>query len=393
MAREWSTALVERLLLPWRPAPVDATTSRRGTAARLGRRLLRDFALCSLLVALLLPPLLVWRGTDDWLWPLTISVWLSLPIGMVVAEEAFDALERWLLRRGRIATRLPPGARLLGLFLGLAGGGAVGYLLPLPFMAAPGLDLLVRDYARNLAFATIVVGLLLVAAALLWYRAEAFRLKSAVAVANLHVLKEQMQPHFLFNALSSLKELIVEDPGSAAEVTQQIADMYRLILESSRARTAPLGAELAIVRNYLAVQRVRFGERLRAHIEAPDELLAAHVPSLVLQTLVENAIKHGVCKAREGGEIRVSAARTDDGNLEIEVSNTGAPFHPVAHDAPRGRTPVGLANTAARLELLYGPGSRLSVESDPLLGTRVRFRVTGHPIAGDDAGALAGDPA
>jgi LytS/YehU family sensor histidine kinase len=200
-------------------------------------------------------------------------------------------------------------------------------------------------------------------------------MESVAAAAGFNVLKGQMQPHFLFNALNALKELIADDPAAARAFTQRLADLYRLILKVSTDATTSLADELAIVEHYLEVERVRYGERLRFSIEAPDDLRGERVPSLVLQTLAENAVKHGISKARAGGEVRVRVGRRAEGGLEVEVSNTGGPFDA---NGPRAGAPgTGLANTRARLELMYGAAGQLTISSDPALGTRVRFVVPG----------------
>jgi LytS/YehU family sensor histidine kinase len=143
----------------------------------------------------------------------------------------------------------------------------------------------------------------------------------------------------------------------------------------SREPTARLRDELAVVENYLAIERIRFGDRLAVRFDVEPGLDELHVPSLVLQTLAENAIKHGIAGARAGGEVHVTARRAPNGWLALEVANTGAPF------APRpGHDGHGLANTMARLELMYGAASGFRVASGPE-GTRVAFSVSGREVA------------
>jgi LytS/YehU family sensor histidine kinase len=198
--------------------------------------------------------------------------------------------------------------------------------------------------------------------------------------AALNALKGQLQPHFLFNAMASLKELIETEPAAASELTQRLADLYRLILSAAREPTTPLARELTVVRTYLEIERLRFGDRLRYHLDVPAELEGAHVPSLMVQTLVENAVKHGVTKATGGGEVSVTAARRPDGDLELVVANTGPPYDPDAR-RPAGAPPAtGLPNTRSRLELMYGGAGRFSIAPDGDQGTRVRVVVSGARI-------------
>jgi sensor histidine kinase YesM len=193
--------------------------------------------------------------------------------------------------------------------------------------------------------------------------------------ARFAVLQQQMQPHFLFNALGSLKELIALDPARAEEATQRIADMYRLLLLISKRATAALEDELELVENYLEIERIRFGDRLTFRIDAAPMVASLRVPSLMVQTLVENAVKHGIAKARNGGTIAVTATRRADGWLELVVTNTGAPFAKGA-----SRNPTGLANTTERLALMYGPASGFAISTDPVAGTTVRFSVSGLEV-------------
>src|SRR5690606_5494444 len=134
-------------------------------------------------------------------------------------------------------------------------------------------------------------------------QAENLTLQAANAEARYHALKHQLQPHFLFNSLNSLSELIDSDREAANRMTQRLADLYRGILSSAKRTTAPLSSELALVRDYLELEQVRFGERLQFRLSAPESAQRIHVPTLVLQTLVENGVKHGVAPAGRGGGI------------------------------------------------------------------------------------------
>jgi hypothetical protein len=350
--------LIDWWLRPWQEASA-------GPLARAGR----IYLFAAAMVLLVTPGMVLYYGADGWLWELTASVILFAPLGMTLC----DALVHRIAGRGR---RL---VRLVALFVGTAVGVLAGYgatlLLPSPPISDVGL--LVRDYRRTMGILSMVFAATGVLGSVLWLRAETYRLKSAVDSASFQTLKGQLQPHFLFNALSSLKELIADDPERAGEVTQRIADLYRLILAASRAATTSLGEELAIVESYCEVERVRYGERLRYAIDVPVALRDCHVPSLMVQILVENAVKHGVCKARQGGEVRVHAARVEGGGIEVIVQNTGAPYAPSA----RASMATGIANTISRLELMYGGPARFTIGPDDEGGTRARFVVSGERVA------------
>lgn len=349
---------IDWLLRPW----VD----RRGFGARAGRIVSVVFAL----IAVILPCMVLWFGPRGWWWDTTLAVCLACPLGIIVADELTERIAR--ARRASIHG-IP---RIVALFFGFALGMAAGYVAI--YVLHGGTDrparLLASDYRRNMLVIAPVIFVVVGVGASLWYRAEAYRLEGEAARARYAALEGQLQPHFLFNALNALKELIADDPTRASEFTQELADLYRLILAVGAKTTTTLADELAIVRRYLDVERVRHGDRLRFTIDVHDDLLTRHVPALMLQTLVENAVKHGIGKSRTGGTITIAAAPEDDGTA-ITITNTGAPYAPRANGGGRG-----LANTRARLELMYGATSAFTIGPHGDDGTRVRFVVSGETI-------------
>jgi LytS/YehU family sensor histidine kinase len=174
----------------------------------------------------------------------------------------------------------------------------------------------------------------------------------------------------LFNALNALKELTLDDPRRASELVQRLADLYRAILDASRTPTSSLAKEAAVAGNYLEVEQARLGDRLRFEVDVPEELAGVEVPALMLQTLVENAVRHGVAKSRTGGHVHVRAERRAD-EAVIAVTNTGARVDP-EQLARRGEAPGGLANTRARLALMFGDAAALTIAED---GERTSVRV------------------
>jgi two-component system, LytTR family, sensor histidine kinase AlgZ len=182
--------------------------------------------------------------------------------------------------------------------------------------------------------------------------AEARRL---AAEAQLASLESRVQPHFLFNTLNSIAALTHDDPARAERMTTELASLLRSSLDSQNTPLVALGDELQIVRNYLEIERVRFGDRLRYAIDADDAAKLARVPRLAVQTLVENSVKYAVSPRRDGGSIGVRAHAVD-GHLRIEVSDDGPGFD--ASSLPEGH---GLALLRSRLQLLFGDGASLRV--------------------------------
>lgn len=166
--------------------------------------------------------------------------------------------------------------------------------------------------------------------------------------AELRALKAQLDPHFLFNSLNSVSALTGSDPAAARRMCLLLAGFFRKSLKLGRTREIPLGEELYLAETYLAIEEVRFGERLRVVTDIAEDTLALAVPPLVLQPLVENAVHHGVAHLLEGGEVRL-AARRRGSRLELEVENRCDPDRPPSRGAG-----VGLANVRARLEAIFG---------------------------------------
>ena len=196
---------------------------------------------------------------------------------------------------------------------------------------------------------------------------EALRLALVAQVAQFHALRSQLNPHFLFNCLNSLRELIDEDRDRAKQAITRLSELLRYTLRADSVETVPLREELAAVEDYLALEKVRFEERLRLRYEIAPEALSVKVPPMLLQTLAENGLKHGLAKLPAGGELSIVAFFAD-GNLQIEVTNTGtlAPEN--------GSTAIGLENARERLKLVYGEQALLRLRVDG--GQKVHAIVT-----------------
>ena len=191
---------------------------------------------------------------------------------------------------------------------------------------------------------------------------ERLRLSTNVKEAELRALKSQVNPHFIFNSLNSLRALIDENPARAREAVTQLANLLRYSLQSGQLETVPFEDELRIVNDYLALEQVRHEERLRVRLDIAPETLALPIPPLLLQTLVENAVKYGISDRPEGGEIAIIARRESD-SLMLRVTNPGDLSAPASRRRAVS-TGVGLRNAAERLRLLFGERATLKLRAD-----------------------------
>ncbi len=180
-------------------------------------------------------------------------------------------------------------------------------------------------------------------------------IKLALGKAELRALEAQLNPHFLFNCLNSIRGMVSENPSQAQDRVTRLANILRYSLQKDRQHTVPLATEMEAVSDYLALELVRFEDRLRIHVEAGNKAGQASVPPMLLQTLVENAIKHGVEEIPSGGDLFIRAG-IEGGSLRIEVENTGN----LGVNRP-GSTRIGLTNARERLRLLYGERANLQV--------------------------------
>jgi LytS/YehU family sensor histidine kinase len=179
----------------------------------------------------------------------------------------------------------------------------------------------------------------------------------AVRAAELRALEAQINPHFLFNCLNSIRGLVVENPQRAQDMITRFAALLRYNLNHDRQHTVPLSQEAEIVADYLALESVRFEGRLRVQFTVDPEAESVQVPPMILQALVENALKHGVARRPEGGDVEIHVAAAN-GRLVLQVTNTGelGAAHP-------NDTQLGLKNIRERLHLLYGDRASLSLQN------------------------------
>nr|WP_315261140.1 histidine kinase [uncultured Duganella sp.] len=188
--------------------------------------------------------------------------------------------------------------------------------------------------------------------------AHALRLEVAAKDAELRALQAQVNPHFFFNSMNSVRALIYEDQEAAAQMIDQLASVMRYALQSGHHDTVPLAAEIEAVQAYLAIEKIRFEERMQVSVDIGIGLEQVRIPPMALQTLVENAVKYGVETSPDGSEIRIRARRMDDGAVHIEIANLGA-IVPFSHS-----TKVGLINTRKRLALALGANAQLDLSEN-----------------------------
>jgi Histidine kinase len=293
-------------------------------------------------------------------WTVVGRALMGIVLGIVLTDQLRRHIHRhaWLQLPAR---RLVP--RMMAASLVIATAMVLGVMPFLVRIIPPG---------RSGPFAAVFVGH--VAVLLVWSgiylsvhylrglraaESEKWRLELATRDAELRALRAQLNPHFLFNSLNSLRGLVTEDPARAQEAITGLAALLRYALLSGRARTITLEQELEATRHYLDLETLRFEKRLRHRIDVDPQTLEHPVPPMLVQTLVENAVKHGIARLPEGGSVRIEARRQSH-DLYIRVTNTGTLSR---HSDSAG---IGLANSLERLRLIFGDRAQLTLtESSP----------------------------
>lgn len=292
--------------------------------------------------------------------PITFGCWFFIDGGRLLAA-------RWVRRRNGQADPQWPGwgwmaaIVVLGTALGFVAGQAVGNLIT--GLDDPGLLDGSPQRGLTLLLMSMVPGVI---ATWVFYtrgrladiEARAQQAQRQATEAQLMLLQAQLEPHMLFNTLANLRVLITLDPPRAQAMLDRLIAFLRATLNASRAGRHALSAEFARLADYLALMQVRMGDRLHTRLDLPDDLAAVAVPPLLLQPLVENAIRHGLEPAVGGGRIEIGASRDGD-LLELRVRDTG-----VGLDRPAGDgTRFGLQQVRERLATMYGERASLTLQA------------------------------
>jgi two-component system, LytTR family, sensor kinase len=222
------------------------------------------------------------------------------------------------------------------------------------------------------------VPILLVAHAVSYYRRfrerelRTAQLESQLAKARLQALKSQLEPHFLFNTLHSISSLMLTDVAAADHMMSLLSDLLRMSLASNECQITTLSSEIEFVNGYLEIEKIRFEDRLKVVLEIAPDTLDAQVPHLLLQPLVENAVRHGISRQSSNGEIRIASSH-DHRNLHLRVTDNGPGLTGSAEVPPHGGH--GLGATRERLRTLYGDNQAIEIRNGAQGGAEVSVRI------------------
>lgn len=351
------------------PAPPDAGDAPRPRT--LPRGMLWFMALSPPVLTAIFDPSFFYASAASNVCSLT-AVYLYTCLGVAMTHLLWDGL------LPRLAFLLPPGAPRLGAGLAFEAAAMAAYTIamrPVLLVISPGM---VMSLPRLITQGFVVMAIYVTAglAYLHWRgrvereQTRAERASIAALEARLEALQARTNPHFLFNSLNTVMELVASDPELAEETLARLAAIYRYALEGAERRLVLLQDELDAVRDYLEVERARFGDRLRYRLEVGPGAASIKVPPMLVQPLVENAVLHGIGRRVDGGEVRLSA-RAEGGELELAVRDDGP--GPVA---PRHRgAGTSLRNITERLRLVYGESASLTTERLPDGGFEARLRL------------------
>jgi uncharacterized membrane protein len=306
--------------------------------------------------------LINWKAEGGWDILLNQGVSIALAVGLTHAFRAYARRAGWLdLSLTRLAPRVVAATLVLSVGFNVLGDlPAYAGLIEVVGVDEEAYWTLHR-FVLALFGNAILMGLWLaiyfgVHAAWNYRQAEVdkWKLEAQAETARLKALKLQLNPHFFFNSLNSVRALIAEDPDRAQRMVTRLARLLRTTLQVDDVKTVPLAEELSTVQTYLELEMVRFEDRLQYEVDASDEALDRPVPFLLVQTLVENGIKHGVAERQRGGTITIEADVVDDA-LRLQVTNPGT--------LTSEEGGVGLQNARERLQLLFGDDASLILEN------------------------------
>jgi two-component system, LytTR family, sensor kinase len=195
---------------------------------------------------------------------------------------------------------------------------------------------------------------------------EALEERAQVNQSRIEMLYAQLRPHFLFNALNTISALVHQSPDDTVRIIGLLSHLLRQTLESTARSEVSLDGEIELVKKYFSIEQARFGSKLQLEVLVPQDLKEAQVPALILQPLVENAVRHGISPKKSGGRVTVTAMRSDTGqHLRLLVQDDGVGIKSVFHEG------IGLSNTRARLRLLYGADAAITIAPALRMGAMV----------------------
>jgi LytS/YehU family sensor histidine kinase len=198
-------------------------------------------------------------------------------------------------------------------------------------------------------------------------------LATELVQARLQALRMQLNPHFLFNTLNTISALIHENPDAADRMIVRLSELLRRTLDRGDVQEVPLREELEFLRSYLDIEQMRFPDRLTVTFDIEPKTQELLVPQLILQPLVENALRHGILPREEAGRVEISARVVDGQHLELKVRDDGSGL-PAANGSP-GREGIGLQNVRSRLAQLYGAAQQLEIGNASTGGVEARIRI------------------
>lgn len=251
-------------------------------------------------------------------------------------------------------------------------------------------DYLVKKFAIHYCIMTLIMYWLMVFAHSGWHYYQRFReremqtseLRRQLTEARLEALRMQLNPHFLFNTLHAISALIHANPEAADRVVARLSELLRLSLDQSKPQEVPLSEEIGFLDRYLEIEQTRFADRLQVEKEIEPDTADALVPYLILQPLVENAIRHGIEPREEQGKLGIRARR-NNGTLELRVTDNGNGLHD--QDPASIQEGIGLSNTRSRLRHLYGENCRFQLVNAAGGGLEARIEIPFHTTSEGNA--------
>jgi two-component system LytT family sensor kinase len=327
----------------------------------------------------------VYRGREA-SWSQSLLSWMPCAYSWALLTPAILYLARRLPFARRRWLRPLVSHSLLAVFFSLFALAVYVVLRKLLLWNDPQATSPVKAY-ENLAVAEFHAGILNYCAvvcinyALDYYRKyrerelAAAQLESQLAQAQLDALKKQLQPHFLFNTLNTVAILMEEDASAARDMLVQLSDLLRATLDGAKSHEVSLKQELEFIEGYLEIERMRFHDRLTVKMHIDPKTLNARVPDLILQPIVENAIRHGIAPRSEAGVIEIRAERLN-GSLHLQVRDNGRGLQSEPNSAAQGG--VGISNTQARLAQLYGANHRFEMLNGAEGGLCVNITIPFH---------------